>query len=87
MAVAKALGARRILAIDVQSQRLDFAKQYAATDIHLAIPKEKGEDMMAYSKRHVSYSHFLARTLITILTRIGEAHSREVWLRGARRGH
>ncbi|KAL2838648.1 hypothetical protein BJY01DRAFT_257992 [Aspergillus pseudoustus] len=52
MAVAKALGARRILAIDVQPQRLEFAKQYAATDVHLAIPKEEGEDMMAYSKRH-----------------------------------
>ncbi|PYH92645.1 hypothetical protein BO71DRAFT_431688 [Aspergillus ellipticus CBS 707.79] len=52
IAVAKALGARRILAIDVQPQRLEFAKQYAATDVHLAIPREAGEDMMTYSKRH-----------------------------------
>ncbi|KAL4791475.1 chaperonin 10-like protein [Aspergillus venezuelensis] len=55
MAVAKALGARRILAIDVQPQRLEFAKQYAATDVHLAIAKEAGEDMMAYSKRHAKH--------------------------------
>lgn len=54
MAVAKALGARRILAIDVQEHRLEFANNYAATDIHLAIPKEPGEDGMAYAKRHVS---------------------------------
>ena len=54
MAVAKALGARRILAIDVQQQRLEFAKKYAATDIHVALPKEQGEDNMTYSKRHVS---------------------------------
>ncbi|EXJ77295.1 hypothetical protein A1O3_10453 [Capronia epimyces CBS 606.96] len=52
MAVAKALGARRILAIDVQPHRLEFAKGYAATDIHVASPKEPGEDNMTYSKRH-----------------------------------
>ncbi|KAL3461872.1 chaperonin 10-like protein [Aspergillus heterothallicus] len=52
MAVAKALGARRILAIDVQPQRLEFAKGYAATDVHLAIPKEQDEDLTSYSKRH-----------------------------------
>ncbi|KAJ5379851.1 uncharacterized protein N7496_002279, partial [Penicillium cataractarum] len=52
MAVAKALGARRILAIDVQPHRLDFAKDYAATDIHVALPKEAGEDNMTYAKRH-----------------------------------
>lgn len=53
MAVAKALGARRILAIDVQPQRLEFAKQYVATDIHIATPKEAGETLRDYSKRHV----------------------------------
>jgi threonine dehydrogenase-like Zn-dependent dehydrogenase len=55
MAVCKALGARRILAVDVQENRLKFAKDYAATDIHQAIPKLPGEDQMAYSKRHVSH--------------------------------
>lgn len=54
MAVAKALGARRIVAVDVNEQRLDFAKGYCATDVHAAIPKNSGEDNMSYSKRHVS---------------------------------
>lgn len=54
MAVAKALGARRILAIDVNQQRLDFAKNYITPDVHAAIPKNTGEDGMAYAKRHVS---------------------------------
>lgn len=36
MAVAKALGARKIVAVDINQERLDFAKSYAATDI--AIP-------------------------------------------------
>lgn len=54
MAVCKALGARRILAIDVQQNRLDFAATYAATDIHAAIPRLANEDLMSYSKRHVS---------------------------------
>lgn len=53
MAVCKAMGARRIIAIDVSQGRLDFAKQYAATDIHLASPMEEGEERGAYSKRHV----------------------------------
>ncbi|KAI8261389.1 hypothetical protein K4K56_006121 [Colletotrichum sp. SAR 10_98] len=52
MAVAKALGARRILAVDVNEQRLDFAKDYCATEVHAAIPKNSGEDNMSYSKRH-----------------------------------
>lgn len=53
MAVAKALGARRILAIDIQQQRLDFAKQYVATDIYKSGPRLSGEDNMTYSKRQV----------------------------------
>ncbi|KAF5483309.1 putative D-xylulose reductase A [Colletotrichum fructicola] len=52
MGVAKALGARRILAVDVNEQRLDFAKDYCATEVHAAIPKNSGEDNMSYSKRH-----------------------------------
>lgn len=54
MAVAKALGARRILAIDVNQHRLNFAKNYCATDVHAAIPKYTGEENMSYSRRHVS---------------------------------
>jgi len=37
MAVAKALGARRVIAVDIQQDRLDFAKSYAATDIYLPV--------------------------------------------------
>jgi threonine dehydrogenase-like Zn-dependent dehydrogenase len=34
MAVAKALGAKKIFAVDINKERLDFAKGYAATDIY-----------------------------------------------------
>lgn len=37
MAVAKALGARRVIAVDIQQERLDFAKSYAASDIYLPV--------------------------------------------------
>lgn len=53
MAVCKAMGARRIIAIDVSQGRLDFAKRYAATDIHLSSPMNDGEERGAYSRRHV----------------------------------
>jgi D-xylulose reductase len=53
MAVARALGARRVIAIDVQQGRLDFARGYAATDIHVASPLQEGESKEDYSKRHV----------------------------------
>ena len=61
MAVAKALGARRILAIDVQPHRLEFAENYAATEVHVASPKLPGEDKTAYSKRHVSDQSYSSR--------------------------
>lgn len=56
MAVCKAMGARRIIAVDVSQGRLEFAKQYAATDIHLSSPMREGEERSAYSKRHVHLS-------------------------------
>jgi threonine dehydrogenase-like Zn-dependent dehydrogenase len=37
MAVAKALGARRVIAVDIQKERLDFAKGYAADDIFIPV--------------------------------------------------
>ncbi|RSH89674.1 hypothetical protein EHS25_002225 [Saitozyma podzolica] len=55
MAVAKALGARRILAIDVNASRLEFAKQYVGAETHLAIPMNPGEAREDYSKRHGKY--------------------------------
>lgn len=53
MAAAKALGARRIIAVDTNQGRLDFAKEYIGAEIHLASPMEKGEERGVYSKRHV----------------------------------
>lgn len=35
MAVARALGASRVIGIDINQSRLDFAKKYAATDVYL----------------------------------------------------
>lgn len=51
MATAKALGARRIIAIDINQERLDFAKKYAATDIFLPGPLKEGEARIDYSRR------------------------------------
>lgn len=51
MAVAKALGAARVIAIDIVSSRLDFAKNYAATDIFLPPATDPNESGMEYSKR------------------------------------
>ena len=53
MAVAKAFGARRIIAIDVQQTRLEFAKQFLGVEVHVAPPMETGEDRQTYSERHV----------------------------------
>ena len=51
MAVAKALGASRIVAIDINQARLDFAKNYAATDVFTPPSSNAGEDKVKYSKR------------------------------------
>lgn len=37
MAVARALGARRVIAVDINKERLDFAKSYAATDVCIPV--------------------------------------------------
>lgn len=51
MAVAKALGASRIIAIDVNPVRVEFAKSYAATDVFIPEKMLPDETKMAYSKR------------------------------------
>jgi len=51
MAVAKAVGASRIIAVDIVQSRLDFAKTYAATDVFLPPPSQEGESKIEYSKR------------------------------------
>lgn len=51
MAVSRALGASRILAIDIQPSRLEFARKYAATDVYLPPAISSGESKMEYSRR------------------------------------
>ena len=51
MAVAKALGAARVIAIDIVASRLEVAKNYAATDIFLPPAANPNETNMVYSKR------------------------------------
>ena len=51
MAVARALGARRVIAVDIVPSRLEFAKGYAATDTFLPPKPEQGESKIAYSER------------------------------------
>lgn len=51
MAVARALGAARIIAVDINPDRLDFAKSYACADVFRPPPKEASESNMTYSKR------------------------------------
>ncbi|KAJ7276509.1 xylitol dehydrogenase [Mycena haematopus] len=52
MAVAKALGASRIIAVDIVPARLEFAKEYAATDTYIPIATNEGESKIDYSKRN-----------------------------------
>jgi D-xylulose reductase len=51
MAVAKALGASRIVAVDINQARLDFAKSYVATDIFSPPALGANETNVEYSKR------------------------------------
>ena len=54
MAVARALGASRIIGIDINPFRLKFAKQYVATHTYLPLKPEEGEDMIEYSRRNAA---------------------------------
>lgn len=51
MAVAKAIGASRIIAVDIVESRLKFAKTYAATDVFQPPPFYHGESTIDYSRR------------------------------------
>ncbi|KAI6163028.1 xylitol dehydrogenase [Pisolithus thermaeus] len=51
MAVAKAFGASRVIAIDIVSHRLEFAKSYAATDTFMPPLLEQSETNGEFSKR------------------------------------
>lgn len=52
--VAKAFGAKRIIAIDINGERLEFAKKYAATDIWKSGPSKEGESQIDYARRQAS---------------------------------
>lgn len=52
MAVARALGAKRVIGVDIVQARLDFAKNYAATDIYLPVKTVEGESRPEYSRRN-----------------------------------
>ena len=52
MAVAKALGASRIIAVDIVGSRLEFAKHYAATDVFMPPGRKEGESALEYSRRN-----------------------------------
>lgn len=52
MAVAKALGASRVIAVDIVPSRLEFAKTYAATETYLPPKPQEGESQLAYSERN-----------------------------------
>lgn len=52
MAVAKAIGASRIIAIDIVPQRLEFANSYAATETYLPLKPNDGESKVDYSRRN-----------------------------------
>ncbi|WRT66294.1 chlorophyll synthesis pathway protein BchC [Kwoniella shivajii] len=51
MAVAKGLGGNRIVAVDINEERLNFAKDYAATDVYIPIKPNADEPRPAYSVR------------------------------------
>ncbi|KAK7695916.1 hypothetical protein QCA50_000555 [Cerrena zonata] len=54
MAVAKALGASRIIAVDIVPSRLEFAKNFAATETYVPPAMEPGESKIAYSERNAN---------------------------------
>jgi D-xylulose reductase len=54
MAVAKALGANRIIAIDIVQERLAFAQSYVGAETYLPPPLNSGESKVDYSKRNAN---------------------------------
>ncbi|WVO16212.1 chlorophyll synthesis pathway protein BchC [Cryptococcus depauperatus] len=51
MAVAKGMGAAKVVAIDINEERLKFAKEYAATDTFMSPPIKPGEKLADWSVR------------------------------------
>jgi D-xylulose reductase len=52
LAAARALGAARVIAVDIVPSRLAFAKEYAATDVWKPLDRTEGESDMQYAKRN-----------------------------------
>ncbi|KAL0571186.1 hypothetical protein V5O48_010778 [Marasmius crinis-equi] len=52
MAVAKALGASRIIAVDIVPARLEFAKKYAGAETYQPVSPADGESRIDYSRRN-----------------------------------
>lgn len=61
MAVAKALGAKRVIAVDINADRLNFAKGYAATETYQPPAPEANESRLDYSER---VAHIMREELI-----------------------
>lgn len=53
MAVARALGASRVIAVDIVESRLDFATKWAGADAFRPPKPQEGEGRVAFSKRVV----------------------------------
>lgn len=49
MAVAKAYGASKIIAVDISTKRLEFAQSYAATSTFLPSRRPEGKDVMEWN--------------------------------------
>lgn len=54
MAVARALGASRVVAVDIVPSRLEFAAKYAATETYTPPKPQEGETRLAYSERNAN---------------------------------
>lgn len=54
MAVAKAIGAFRIIAVDIVPARLEFAKSYAGAETYLPPKFQDGETKVDYSRRNAA---------------------------------
>lgn len=50
-AVAKALGCKKVIGVDISDGRLEFAKTFGADGVFKMPPKEENEDAEAYAKR------------------------------------
>lgn len=54
MAVARAIGASRIIAVDIVPARLEFAKSYAGAETYLPPKFQDGESKTDYSRRNAT---------------------------------